>query len=609
MTSQSDSSWRRWIRRALIFGVVVLAVLLVGLAFFWFGTAPRVPKSPLHFARDESGRMVPVGEQGGESGGRFEAQAGTIQAKNDFSVECMEVRSGGCRFACRRLAVLNRSDHLLMARVGPLVAEELSKLPYVERIDYYPAGHRPEDGELGPDLFITLDAQRIEESGLPLSRKLEADIVVGAGNRLFQPRNSYSDGTEPPVVDLDLRGRLTHRSTTGGLRSSAAKFKLPAKNVAAQIAEHLKKKFDENHEKDGPLPDLPDDFYPPFREAETLPILEQYDAELLASHHGLLTANQSTWRVTADGEAGEVIERMLEALKEAGWKGETDSAGDRAYFRVTKGSKVLTGFTHQPAGPMAGARLKRSVEVLEGSGETPPSPPAEATIYLNYEDRMSRQEQAEAVERLLEEDVPIETLLVLRNRWTSSLESRVLERLQSEPPTTAEGWLVAAELYHRAERDAEALEALERAGVLVRTLSEPGDLDDRIRKLAKELGREDLLETPPTAERFREMGLIELAPDMEVPDLERKLGEPAHFFGTTAEGWVKVISIRVVRNTPEEGYQIAHVETLEHGRSWGAGGMEHWTTIQGTCRVRFTAEPITGEERFRLKTEVTGLGP
>jgi hypothetical protein len=129
-------------------------------------------------------------------------------------------------------------------------------LGYVDQIDYYPVGYRPEPGGLAPDVVIGLDLESIQESGLPTSGKLDASILVTAGQRLAKCRSGYCDGLSQPLVDFEFNGRLHHVSTTTGVSSSAARYKLAAEDIAKQIANALLKLFDDYREKDGPLPDL-----------------------------------------------------------------------------------------------------------------------------------------------------------------------------------------------------------------------------------------------------------------------------------------------------------------------------------------------------------------
>ena len=131
-------------------------------------------------------------------------------------------------------------------------------------MDYYPVGFKPEQGGRAADITVTIDLDKLSESGWPASHAVEATFTVTAGNGLPGCRNSYMDDLTPPVVQFDWNGRLQHTSTTTGVASSAAKYKLVAENVARQIAAALTKEFNERRKKDGVMPELPQAFYPPY---------------------------------------------------------------------------------------------------------------------------------------------------------------------------------------------------------------------------------------------------------------------------------------------------------------------------------------------------------
>ncbi len=56
-------------------------------------------------------------------------------AANDvFTSTSSTSRPDHAGFACSRIAIFNRSDHLLLARVGPLLVKELQAPDYVKQI-------------------------------------------------------------------------------------------------------------------------------------------------------------------------------------------------------------------------------------------------------------------------------------------------------------------------------------------------------------------------------------------------------------------------------------------------------------------------------------------
>jgi hypothetical protein len=586
--------------------LAILLVPVIGLAWLWFGISPRVPDKPVRLVRGEDGQLVPVHEADTPGGIWFEAQAGKLNAQNNFSSTTSATRSGHARFPCRRIAVFNWADHLLLQRSGERLLDQLKGLGYVDQIDYYPMGHRPEAGVSAPDVVIGLDLDRIEESGLPTSRKLDASILVTAGQRLAKCRSGYSDGLSPPVVDFEFNGRLHHVSTTTGVSSSAAKYKLAADDIAKQMANALVKLFDDYREKDGPLPDLPEAFYPAYREPQEMPLAEAYELEPLVAYHGLMNRNDSFWRLTADREAGEILADVEKRMKASGWETRSISTKENhlPHLRMDKGSARLTIFPAEPN------RIMTPGSIVVDDPHDQASPDTGTTVYVHYLDRMTRKEVEKAIEKTLGEQMPLESLLLFEDKWTTDQCQRVLALLESRPSKTPQGWITMAELYHRGKQDEQSRAALRRARLLTRTVANPGDLQDQIKKLAKDLGEEEMPEEPPDPALLKELGFIELRADVEVPDVELGIDEPVHFFGITDEGCLKTISLRVVEGDSREkppSYSLAHVESMEHGRSWGKGGMNHGALINGVCDFSFNAVQLGDKERFRLSIEASRL--
>ena len=95
--------------------------------------------------------------QSGTSPLKFQAFDYKINAQNSFDSGSSTSSSQESRFACGRVAIVNRSGHPLLAQTGAELLARLKPLGYVRHIDYYPAGSAPEAGRLAEDITITLD--------------------------------------------------------------------------------------------------------------------------------------------------------------------------------------------------------------------------------------------------------------------------------------------------------------------------------------------------------------------------------------------------------------------------------------------------------------------
>ncbi|MCH5374264.1 MAG: hypothetical protein JJ992_09820, partial [Planctomycetes bacterium] len=237
---------------------MLLLLLLAGGFTLWAGWNPPVPDGPVRLVRNSTGQFE---QQPGETGPHWEAHAGKIQAQNSITTISSESRSGRARFACRRMLIVNRSEHLLMQRVGARLLDHLKTIRGFEQVDYLPDGRQTETGQVSPDVTVTLELEEIQESGLVAAHQLEARIRMQAGNSLRRSSTHYMDGLDPPLVNLDIACTLEHRSTTTEIGTPSSRYKLAAEDIAKQLGEALAKKLNELYEKDGALPPLPDVFY------------------------------------------------------------------------------------------------------------------------------------------------------------------------------------------------------------------------------------------------------------------------------------------------------------------------------------------------------------
>jgi hypothetical protein len=571
-----------------------LTVLLLFVAVFcvlWFGISPRVPKAPVQLVRDEDGQMVPTGSSEQPGGSSFAVHAGTTAANSTFTSASSASRPEGSGFACGRLLIVNRSDHLLMARIGQELLERLKPLSFIHQIDYYPAGFAPERAKLAPDVTVTLDLESLKESGWPLSHTVEATIKIKAGNGA--PDCSYSsfDHLTRPLLGLDWTAKLTHQSTTKGVCSSGAKYKQVAEDAAKQIAESLGKEFKERREKEGVLPELPPAFYPPYREPPTLPLAEFGKPDLVTSWHGLMNHNETLWQLTIDRPAGEVLAEMARRLGSAGWKGSLPSGSEkRTYLALANGAATLVVYV--PSQTLSSGQSASKDSVLR----------------VHYVDRMTQEELRAAIDGLIDHNALTDVLICFEHEWSEDQCRRVLKTLESRPARTPRAALAVANVHRRLKQNDQARRELLRACALLRTVAQYSDLETRARSLAKELGDEKLVEKPIEVQMLKELGFIELKPGVQVPPQEIGLEEPVHFYIKKADGKVKTLSLRAIKcgsKKTEASHELACVESWESSRSCCTGGMSHYAFVDDKCGAQFDLEQ-TSPQRFRLQTKLTG---
>jgi hypothetical protein len=588
LASPAPPRRRQWPKVVL----AVVVIIVAGLAAIWFGFPPRLLTGPVRLVRDAEGRWVPVDQAEPPAAAWFEAQAGSIQSSNGFTSSSVASQSEHSSFACGHVVIQNRSDHPLLARVGQLLPDQLKSLAFIHQVDYYPAGSKPDEGGLAPDIGITLDLGKMTETGGLWSHALEATILVTAGNGPPGCRTSSFDNLTRPLVELDWSGTLQHTSTTKGVSSSAAKYKLAAEDIAKQIGASLAKEFKERRDKEGAAPEFPQAFYPPYRKSAPFPPAALGDIELVTSRHGLMNHNETLWRVAADPTPAAVFDRLERLLKAAGWKTEdVTREGDLRHLRMRQEAQVLLAY------------------VPAGLGRAPGAPPQASTLCVYYVDRMTEREIQAAIDEALAQNVPVDILVRFERLWSADQRSRMLKALESHPPRTPQVALTLANLYHRLKQDEKARGELVRAHALLRTIADPSTLESKVRSLAKELGDEKLVERPIEPATLEGLGFVELKPGSQVAPQDVGLEEPVTFFARLPGGQVKTISLWVVRSsskTGEASYQLGFLEVAEHGRSWTAGGSSYGCELGGDRFANFAMERLGTAERWRLSTQLSG---
>lgn len=580
-------------RRHLV--LAVAAVPLVIVAALWFGPSPVVPNHVKKFVRDGNGQLKEVDGDGDKSA-IFEAQAGKIEATNSFNSMSATTRSGDARFRFAHVAVLNRSDHLLLKRASAELLKELKKLEFVERLEFYPVGTKPADGEMAPDVYVSLDLGEFKESGFLLKHDIEAKIEVTAGRVLVQSNAHYTDNMSPPIVDFHVNGTLEHKSTTTGLTSSAAKYKLAAENIAKQIAEKISGNFTTWIKQRGTMSDLPADFYPEYRKPLELTFLTAFNAESLTAAHGLMTRNESIWQFQSDRDVKELLTDIRDQLTADGWNVlDLNISEFISHLRIKNGSVTLMVFPEP----------KRSSATELNSNEESKNPVLKK-FYVQYTDRMTLSDLTTTLQAILDTDKPSVDLLTMFHRnLTKEQRQQLLGLFKQQPPKSIRAWLTIAEIHRANNDDIQSRSALVRAWFLLRTLGNQVDYPIRIRESLKKLdgGRFTKPEIDETV--LRELGFVRVTTYVKPVELIVGVDEPAVFYGLNDNGNLPTLTYRCVDHG--DSFRASYVKSAESTRSWGDGsviGEDHPTmqfvNFEGICRVEFRIVKLPDQKRFKI---------
>ncbi|MHB8956703.1 MAG: hypothetical protein ACYC4U_27390 [Pirellulaceae bacterium] len=581
------TSWRRVILGAL---VMLLGLGLAVFAYLWFGVPPRVPMSPVHWVRTGQGPLEPAKPEEEPGGVRFEVQAGKTESSSTFSSSAVCSEPEGAGFACARIVIFNRSEHLLMARIGGRLLDQLKPVAFLRQVDYYPAGSHMEEGQLEPDLVVTLDLEKLTENRGLTTSTVEATISVRAGNGEPDCRNHHFDALSPPVVQLDWCGRLEHRSATTGVASSAARYQQVADDIAKQIATKLTNELSDRRKKNTSLPELPADFYPAYRKPVALPLHALGEAELVWAWHGLLNHSDVLWRISTDRRPADLIAQLQNILEESGWQpGDMSGDADSPFLRICQKDIVLQAYS----APAINSKQNDA--------------PSRRLVYIHYLDRMAHSEVEAAVGRAIDRGDSAEVLMVFQRQWSSAQQPKILEKLQASPAQTPQAAMQLADLYHRLQQDTESKRELLRAQILLRTVGAPGQLEKRLKTLANELGDEQLAERPIDAQRLVDVGFQELEPGRPVVPQDVNIDQPVLFFvkQSPSNEELRTIALRVIKTGTTEPLAIglAHVDVSQNNRSWGTSGAGLVCEIGNAASLRFQVQPVESQERFRLTAE------
>lgn len=548
-------------------------ILLIAFLAVWYLTPAQVIAEPLHLKRNADGRLVAENPPDEAAGLRLNVQATKIEARNNTSSSSSETHSNPSFLTAGSLTVLNSSDHLLMQRVGAALVEQLKEESALDRIDYFPHGHRPELGGPAADLYLMIELHSIEQSGL-LDQELKAEVIARFGTSLVHSNFGYIDQMTPPTVRIRMNIQVGHESTLTGVESPSARFSLQGKDIAKQISDTISKRLKSLRESHGPLPDLPASFRPDWQAAPDFPFLAERDVERLSGVHGFMLKNESCWRFLPNDDPVAELHSIRDELLEAGWSLQSlsDKGSRHLHVRMAKGGQVVEVFNVRDH---FGTRSSVKI-VMQGDAEQAPKKPDAAPLYVRYLNRVSLNEIQENVNQLFDVAEPdLDTLLVFRGKWNSEQRARAVSMIEELKPRSVDAWIIVAEIYSGDENREAAREALMRASILLHTKEKPASDRQRIEKLAEKHGIEKESLSIAESALLDDLGFVRLDPDAEESQTLRvRIGEPASFYFLAEDGTPTVYTYRLQRLGRTRTFRVLQLEA--------SGGRRSWSTFETT---------------------------
>jgi hypothetical protein len=569
-------------------------VLLVVAVFEW----PKPPKPSSEITTVRAGQ-----EEGGERGFGIHAQAGVLEARNNFSTTTSSSKRPNARFCARSIIIRNISDHLLLDKVCRLMRDEIVKLPYVEQVEYRPAGAKIDNAASQADVVIVVDAHDITEGGIGPKRKFGANISchVGSGPTETSHRMNVS---RAPVINFSMNGDLTHSSTFKGIESRRARYKQQSENIAKQLVEAITKQFDKWVEEHGLLPELPEYMYGREVTDVEFEFLGQRGANMLGHGGGLLYNFWAAWSYEDQRSSDEAFREVRDILREQGWSGgdylDENGKHRRDHLTMSKGNDYMQILRERPR--------RRTGMIVHGEDKDPEE---KLPIVVEYSSLFTSEQIDDVVGRLFASEADIETKLIFADLSSDeSVKQLLLDAVESQQVKTMEGYLLIGRHYAGRDEMAKATDALMMARAMSRAESKHNPASNEMKALAKKIGDESLAKAEVGVEYYRRAGFIDMSVMDDGVEYERAAGEPLMFCAMPAdeEGVektrIKTIALRIDEVIgSEDQYEVTTVTKQGGSSSTAKRGLTEHIILRDSVahRVWFTldVEKLAGE-RFRL---------
>ena len=549
---------------------------------------------------------VPIGDPDSSGNGlNVSFHSGKIEAQNNLSTTSGISSSQYAQLAMQRIALINASDHPVMRKVWRKVADRLAGQTFLKTVDTFDLS----DGEGWPttggrlyDMYIMLDMPRFDSSGLLVTgRTVDARVTVTIGQDLWDSRHGYTDNLSAPTVRINCRMKLEHHSVTTGYESANARYTLVIDNIAEQIGKSLVENLTKWSSGYGKLTSVPAGLYPEYRPVPTdLPLPENPTPVRVISGSGLLLHNHTVWTMKTN-QPVQVLRDLHAALSGAGWRVPKRQFKDddpwTHHLRASRDGNLYEAFAVRP-NPLV--------------TERPTDKPDRLVII--YKNRMTHEEAAPALERLLNADgVQIATLLTFERIMNAAQSDRLMQRLLSTDGLSSSAQMRVIRHLHKHGQAAEAIKRLRTAYIMA--LVNPDGNVNEVKELGREITEQDDWEPPqPTIEDLNKLGIKPLEPG-KPSTAEVGLNEPAMFYqqlegDDSYLGPLVLLSVTVKKSTIPEGvYELI----LAHRSPGGGGGsttstphhpLSPWRhkDSYGCNKARWYAEAEEiGQDRFRIR--------
>lgn len=592
--------------RPVSFGSVI-AIVCVGLVLLLF-------ELPLDGFKPEPVVITDEFETIGTDGNwserllKFEPSFGTIRANNKVQTYSSVSTGTSSGLSIRNIMLISYNPHRLLDCVARKFQKSLIRLPYVEKVSYYPYGTWPKMGEILPDVYITMDMPEFNESNWLHNHKLELKLELQAGNSFFNSSSGSYDTDKCPVLQFNIESELRHSSKMVGLESPKAKYKLEANNISSELIKSLRKQFEDLLGRYGELPQLPTMLYGTYHEMPDYSFIAEKNILCRISGSGLLKDNETIWQFADERRTEEALNNYFELLEPVGWTAEDK---DIDYLRMSNGSERIQMYRQRRryvgTGLNIGGPSKRRLTM--------------APMIARYELRWSKEQVRKLMDTLLDTGVDIKILLVFKEYFESPEQrERLCSILEKSSVHTLDGYLVLTEYWIDKGEPEKGRETLILARAMQYAQKGNNVKAQEIEDLAERLGIENLKEAAVTEEAFKEIGFINVKEINRKMVTEKGLGEPLLFYKSDGDGEFQTLTLRIVNSReplPSTSYHLQMVEkrrgisssSEKDGTSGPNGGWTAESYLQSLTDDRkslhLTVESLEDEKfRFTVTTEM-----
>ena len=564
---QRSQTWRRF-RIGLLF-------LLFAFLAVWKLLPPDVVRNPVVMGRGKDGKWYEQSQNAGK-GFHFNAHVGVLKSQNNTTTASSDSHFNRAVLADRSLVIFNLSSHVLMERIGTELLQQLKADNHFDQLAYYPPGHVPETEAEAPDLWLSVNLESIEESGIT-GRELKATVTAALGSSFAASRHSVHDHLSPPIVTLNVNISVDHQSTLTGIESSSAEYSQQGKDIAKQLMTAVSDKLKTLREKHPPLPKLPSSLNPEFVAAPEFEFLKRLNATRQTSFHGFMFHNETFWQFTSTENAEPTLASIRDELSKSDWKVGDFEAADlqNAYLRAVKEDAILELFP-----------TKRRIFSMPETKE----PQGLVQYNVRYLHRISSDEMQAVVAELLVAPKPdVDELLVLRRFGSSEQQDQVMKLIEKHPPRSVEAWLMLAESYARDNNADACRAALVRATLLMLTVRDSADYDRRIKDIAAKQKIEASELKVVDQAVLTELGIAELVAGADPSTVEISANSAASFFVANDSEGSTVITARLQtdgRGQATTPTTVTFLQASEKSRSWstqsafdGVSNLQHQSSV------------------------------